>query len=204
MFSGKTTKANLEYRKRKIASRKVICIKPVVDKRYKKDSIVSHDKFESPAYAVSNLEEIKSKIKEENPECIIFDEVQLFEKTFKKEEIDGFIKYLLDLRREGKEILIYTLNKDYRGMPFLINSLVIPWADKVETFSAICKECGNKAYYTQRTRKDGPASFYEETIIVNGSDLYEAKCRKHHKVRDKPSEEEVYNLFKEKLKKLLG
>jgi thymidine kinase len=55
----------------------------------------------------------------------------------------------------------------------------------VDKLSAICVVCGAPASRTQRLINGRPASYDDPVILVGASEVYEARCRKHHEVPGK-------------------
>jgi thymidine kinase len=55
-------------------------------------------------------------------------------------------------------------------------------AENVEKLHAICMVCGEQACRTQRLVNGAPAYYDDPVVIVGASELYEARCRKHHQV----------------------
>jgi thymidine kinase len=52
----------------------------------------------------------------------------------------------------------------------------------VDKLQAICMVCGEPASRTQRLVNNRPAHYNDPVVIVGASELYEARCRKHHEV----------------------
>ena len=55
-------------------------------------------------------------------------------------------------------------------------------AEKVDKLQAICMVCGEPASRTQRIVNGKPARYHDPVVIVGASEMYEARCRKHHEV----------------------
>jgi thymidine kinase len=55
-------------------------------------------------------------------------------------------------------------------------------AEHVEKLHAICMVCGDEASRTQRLVNGKPARYDDPVVIVGASELYEARCRRHHEV----------------------
>jgi thymidine kinase len=55
-------------------------------------------------------------------------------------------------------------------------------AEIVDKLHAICMVCGGPASRTQRLIDGKPAKYDDPVFIVGASELYEARCRKHHQV----------------------
>jgi thymidine kinase len=55
-------------------------------------------------------------------------------------------------------------------------------AEQVEKLNAICVVCGDLACRNQRLVDGKPARYDSPTILVGGSEAYEARCRRCHRV----------------------
>ena len=55
-------------------------------------------------------------------------------------------------------------------------------ADKVDKLTAICMVCGEPATRTQRLVNGEPAHYDDPIVIVGASEMYEARCRRCHKI----------------------
>jgi thymidine kinase len=71
---------------------------------------------------------------------------------------------------------------DFRGEPFGPMPLLLARAEQVDKLQAICVVCGNPASRTQRLINGLPAAYDDPIILVGGSESYEARCRKCHRV----------------------
>jgi thymidine kinase len=60
--------------------------------------------------------------------------------------------------------------------------VLIAQAERVDKLHAICMVCGEDACRTQRLVNGHPAHYNDPVVIVGASELYEARCRKHHDV----------------------
>ena len=58
-------------------------------------------------------------------------------------------------------------------------------AERVDKLHAICMVCGGPASKTQRLVDGKPANYDDPLVIVGTSEMYEARCRKHHIVPGK-------------------
>jgi len=88
--------------------------------------------------------------------------------------IDNCASALLELFREGKTIVVSSLQLSASGMVFEEVRDIMPWATKIEICPAVCPVTGRNAYYTHR-KIEGM-----NEIVVGGSDLYEPRCWEHH------------------------
>jgi thymidine kinase len=74
---------------------------------------------------------------------------------------------------------------DFRGEPFGMMPVLMAKAEKVDKLYAICMVCGEPATRTQRIINGEPANYNDPVIIVGASEMYEARCKKHHIVPGK-------------------
>ena len=86
------------------------------------------------------------------------------------------------LANEGRRVILAGLDMDFRGEPFGPMPLLMAQAEAVDKLQAICMVCGEPATRTQRLVNGKPARFDDPVVIVGASEMYEARCRKHHEV----------------------
>ena len=163
MFSGKTQELIRRLRLAAIAKQKVQVFSSVLDDRYAKDHIVSHDKNKTPCLAVKKAEQILKLLKP-NTQVIGIDEVQFFD--------DKIIEVCEALADKGLRVIVAGLDQDFRGEPFLVTARLMSLSEFVTKNLAICSVCGNFANRTQRT------SVSKKLIEVGALDKYEARCRR--------------------------
>jgi thymidine kinase len=77
-------------------------------------------------------------------------------------------------------VIVAGLDMDFRGEPFGQMPFLLAKAEMVDKLSAICMECGESAFRTQRLVDGKPAHYDDPVVIVGASELYEARCRAHH------------------------
>jgi len=179
MFSGKTTELLRLFSREEIAKRKSILFKPEIDNRYSENKVVNHDGRAISAIIVKSSDEIyqvvidyiESQENKEKPLINVFiDEVQFFDSL-----IIDVIKKLID-----KEINVFTcgLNQTYLGDPFPFKDgknhigFLMAISDYVIHLDAICNNCGQAATKTYRKGSQ------TDTVIIGGTDLYQARCIK--------------------------
>ena len=102
------------------------------------------------------------------------DEAQFFDAT-----IDAIVQQLAD---RGVRVLIAGLDTDFRGTPFGPMPILMAQAERVDKLHAICMICGEAASRTQRLINGEPAKYDDPVVVVAASELYEARCRRHHEV----------------------
>ncbi len=89
------------------------------------------------------------------------------------------------MANKGIRVIVAGLDQDFRGDPFGPMPIILSLAEQVSKLHAICVVCGKDASRTQRMIDGRPAYFEEPTVVVGGSESYEARCRTHHDVPHK-------------------
>ncbi len=171
MFSGKTDELIRRLRRATIARQKVQVFKPVIDQRYGNEQVTSHAGTAFDAIPIQKASDILQYL---DPETTVvgIDEAQFFD-----EEIVTLVQ---DLANRGIRVIVAGLDTDFRGEPFGCMPVLMAQAERVDKLQAICMVCGEPACRTQRLVNGKPAHYNDPVIIVGASELYEARCRKHH------------------------
>jgi len=164
MFSGKTEELIRRLRRAEIAKLNVIVFKPIIDKRYSKNEIVSHSEQALPSVIIDKPKEILSIA--QHAQVVGIDEAQFFDNTL--------VDICNQLAHQGKRVIVSGLDMDYKGVPFEPMPQLLSIAEYITKTLAICVVCGNPANMTQRKVESS------ERVLVGASDSYEARCRKHH------------------------
>ena len=176
MFCGKTEELIRRLRRAIIARNKVQVFKPIIDDRYIIERVHSHAGVEIDAIPISQITEIYRFLDPETS-VIGIDEAQFFD-----ERIVGVVD---DLSRQGIRVILAGLDMDFRGEPFGMMPVLMSKAEKVDKLYAICMVCGEPGTRTQRIVNGKPANYHDPVVIVGASEMYEARCRKHHEVPGK-------------------
>jgi thymidine kinase len=79
-------------------------------------------------------------------------------------------------------VILAGTDTDFRGEPFGCIPDLMAVAELVEKLHAICLSCGEDACRNQRLIDGKPALYESPTIMVGGSETYEARCRGCHEV----------------------
>ena len=173
MFCGKTDELLRRLRRAIIAKQKIQVFKPGFDIRYSNEKVTSHAGNEYDAFPIENTSEIPALLRDDVT-LVAIDEAQFFEK-----EIISVVQGLVD---QGIRVIVGGLDMDFRGEPFGQMPILLAQAEVVDKLQAICMVCGEDATRTQRL-VDGEPAYYEDPIIIVGaSEMYEARCRIHHRV----------------------
>jgi thymidine kinase len=174
MFSGKTEELIRRLRRAVIARQKVQVFKPGIDVRYHEERVTSHNGLDFEAQPVSSASEIISDL-EPDTTVVAIDEVQFFDADI--------IELCEILANQGKRVICAGLDTDFRGVPFGPMPDLMARAEEVNKLHAICVVCGEEANRTQRLIDGQPAAFNDPVVLVGAAEVYEARCRQCHSVR---------------------
>lgn len=177
MFSGKSEELIRRVRRVQIARKRVQIFKPLLDFRYQPEYIYSHDGNKVEAICINNSEEVLSKV-ESDTEVVAIDEAQFFDKKI--------VEVCQTLANQGKRVIVAGLDLNFRGEPFGAMPELLAIAEYVDKLHAICMVCGKPATRTQRLVNGKPADYNDPLILIGAKESYEARCRQHHEVLNKP------------------
>jgi len=172
MFSGKTEELIRRLRRAVIAKQKVQVFKPAIDTRYDEREVVSHAGGAFSAIPLSAIDQIWDYL-EDDTTVVGIDEGQFF-----GDAINDVVRRLADER--DIRVIIAGLDMDFRGEPFGPMPFLMAEADRVDKLQAICVVCGAPATRSQRLINGKPAHYNDPVVVVGASEMYEARCRKHH------------------------
>lgn len=175
MFSGKTEELIRRLRRAVIARQQVQVFKPVIDQRYHAEKVTSHNGLHFEAQPVRTAAAILDAL-DPATTVVAIDEVQFFE--------EGVVDVCEALAQQGKRVICAGLDMDFRGVPFGPMPHLMARAEEVSKLHAICVVCGQEASRTQRLIEGVPAAFDDPVVLVGAAEVYEARCRQCHEVRD--------------------
>lgn len=161
MFSGKTEELIRRLKRAEFASQKILLVKPLIDDRYHKKNVVSHQGTSFEAHTVQNSSEILALW--ENEKVVAIDEAQFFD--------NEIVHVCNQLARKGVRVIIAGLDMDFKGIPFGPMPQLLCIAEYVTKVHAICVSCGNLAQFSHRTVKD------KEQVLVGAVEQYKPLCR---------------------------
>ncbi len=173
MFCGKTDELIRRLRRATIARQKVQVFKPAIDGRYNLEKVTSHAGSEFDATPLNSSKEVYEQLAE-GTTVVAIDEAQFFD--------DNIINVVDELANRGLRVIVAGLDLNFKGEPFGCMPVLMARAEQVDKLQAICMVCGEPACRTQRLVNGRPARYDDPVIIVGASELYEARCRKHHEV----------------------
>lgn len=162
MFSGKTEELIRRLNRALIAQQKVEIYKPVVDKRYSKKRVVSHNENTIRSTPVNFANDIL--LQSGQCDVVGIDETQFFD--------DQIVNVANVLANQGKRVIVAGLDMDFLGNPFPPMDKIMSIAEYITKVHAICMLCGNIASYSYRRTKS------RQTVVLGEKDIYEALCRK--------------------------
>lgn len=161
MFSGKTEELIRRLNRAIIAKQKVEIFKPVIDRRYHHEHIVSHNENAIRSTPVN----FSSDILLLAGDCAVvgIDEAQFFDADI--------VDICNTLANAGKRVIVAGLDMDYEGKPFGPMPQLLAVAEFVTKVHAICARTGQLASYSFRLTEG------EQTIMLGEKGHYEARSR---------------------------
>jgi thymidine kinase len=179
MFCGKTDEMLRLLRRFSIAGRRVLLVKPRLDTRTDRVTVVSRSGAQHQAVTVDDSAEIEAAA--EDADIVAIEEGQFFD--------DRLPEVIERLASTGKQVIVTGLDRDFRGVPFGSMPRLLALADQVTKLTAICMVCGEPATRTQRLIDGVPAPADSPLIVIGGlgDETYEARCRLHHVVPGRES-----------------
>jgi thymidine kinase len=174
MFSGKSEELLRRVRRAVIARRRIQVFKSHLDERYGGvRRITTHDGLMVDALPVDSAGEILRRIRTDT-EVVAIDEAQFLD--------EGIVPVATTLASRGVRVILAGTDTDFRGEPFGAMPQLMAVAERVDKLHAICVVCGEPACRNQRLVDGKPARYDSPTILVGGSESYEARCRHCHDV----------------------
>lgn len=184
MFAGKSEELIRRVRRAIIARRKVQVFKSHLDSRYVGlYTVSSHDGGAWEAIPVDSAAEIIRLVQPDN-EMVAIDEVQFLD--------PGILEVATTLAKRGMRVVAAGTDTDFRGEPFGAMGPLMAIAERVDKLHAICVVCGDLACRNQRLIDGKPARYDSPTIMVGGTEAYEARCRHCHRVPFKDEDQTAF------------
>lgn len=171
MFSGKTEELIRRLKRALLARQRVQAFKPRIDTRYDLTRIVSHGAIAIDAVAVATSESLEVRV-EDGTDVVAIDEAQFFDA--------GIVDVCERLANRGMRVIAAGLDQDYLGRPFAPMPELMAIAEDVTKVRAVCAVCGSPASRSQRLIPEAT------TVLVGGSESYEARCRACFEPREVP------------------
>lgn len=163
MFAGKSS--FIFNRINTIKDSSHIAIKPIIDDRYDKNNIVTHDNKKISCVNIDNLLNYYKNNNINEYSNIFIDEAQFFN------DLEESVKYLEDIKFKGN-LYICGLNGDFKKKPIgKIHNLLCK-ADELINLKGKCFNCKNKSSFSLKLTPDN------SQIDIGGADKYRPVCGK--------------------------
>jgi thymidine kinase len=156
MFSGKTEELIRRMRRAQFARQKVEIFKPLIDKRYSEDAVVSHNRNAIPSTPVPHSSQLM--LMTTDVEVVGIDEAQFFD-----EELPVVCS---ELANRGIRVIVAGLDLDFLGRPFGPIPRLLALAEFVTKVHAICIKTGNLAHHSFKLNQS------DQLVELGEQDLY--------------------------------
>lgn len=181
MFSGKTSSLEKDMKRFTIAGYSTLAFKPIVDTRYEKNEIKTHDNTVLQAILIDSIEDIVKYVEEKNPSVIGIDEVQ-----FLGGKIDDILYSIEKILEKDITVILAGLDMDFEGRPFEIVKELMPISDYLYKHHAVCVDCGTDAWVSHRKIRN------TERVVIGATKEYEPLCRRCY-LKEKEIENDIVN-----------
>jgi thymidine kinase len=161
MFSGKTEELIRRLTRAIIAKQIVEIFKPVIDKRYHREQIVSHNERAIRSTPVNFASDIL--LLAGNCDVVGIDEAQFFD--------EAIVEVCNTLANSGKRVIVAGLDMDYEGKPFGPMPNLLAVAEFVTKVHAICAQTGELASFSYRLIDN------DQQVVLGERSQYEARSR---------------------------
>jgi thymidine kinase len=162
MFSGKTEELIRRLNRATIAKQRVEIFKPVFDKRYHHELIVSHNENTIRSTPVNFASDIY--LLAGDCDVVGIDEAQFFDQSI--------VEVCNTLANTGKRVIVAGLDMDYEGKPFGPMPNLLAIAEFVTKVHAICAQTGDLASFSFRLTD------HESQVMLGEKTEYEARSRR--------------------------
>src|SRR5262249_10266650 len=136
-------------------------------------SVTTHDGIAVEAQPVDSAEQIMRSVRSDSA-VVAIDEAQFLD--------PAIVLVGSALAHRGVRAILAGTDTDFRGESFGSMPELLAIAEIVDKLHAICVCCGDPACRNQRLIDGQPAPYHSPTIMVGGSESYEARCRHCHTV----------------------
>lgn len=162
MFSGKTEELIRRLNRALIARQNVEIFKPVLDKRYHSEKIVSHNETAIRSTPVNFASDIL--LFAGDCDVVGIDEAQFFD--------NAIVEVCNTLADSGKRVIVAGLDMDFEGKPFGPMPELLAIAEFVTKVHAICARTGELASFSYRLVEN------EKQVMLGERNEYEARSRR--------------------------
>jgi len=165
MFSGKTSELVRRYNRHSIGNKYCLMIKYKHDTRYGTENVATHDKINIKAISCEHLYQVDNIITNGHYQVICIDEVQFYK--------DAHI-FCDKWANQGLIVEACGLNGTFDRKPFPIISRLLPLAENISWFKAVCRETGDDAVYSNINVQVEKGI----TEVIGGTEMYNAVDRR--------------------------
>ena len=172
MFAGKTSELLKRILWAKHQSKKIIVIKPMIDNRYDKEKIITHNDLSHNCFSMKDWKHVNNNFKfnRDIVDVVFLDEIQFMNTKETLENVEGILN-------NGIDVVCSGLDQDSRGRPWETSSMLLGLSDKIIKIYGFCNVCGMEATKTYRKTEGG------DRTQVGAADIYEPRCLKHWEAR---------------------
>jgi len=172
MFAGKTSELLKRILWAKHQSKKIVVIKPIIDNRYSKEKIITHNDLSHECFAMKDWKHVNDNFKfnKDLVDIVFLDEIQFMKTDETLENVEKILNSSIDVVSSG-------LDQDSRGRPWETSSMLLGLSDKIIKIYGFCNVCGMEATKTYRKTEGGGRT------QVGAADIYEPRCLKHWEAR---------------------
>lgn len=170
MFSGKTETIISIARRYTAINKKVLFINHILDQRYNKDHVTSHNGTKQECLSLEYIKDLSAKLIKDH-DVIIIEESQFFTDLYQTFRHFHDTELLLH-----KSFVVAGLSGDYRANKFGEILDLIPFCDKLEKLSGFCAICKDETLGHFTKLLDN--SLDSKQIIVGAGEKYHCVCRK--------------------------
>jgi len=165
MFSGKSTELIRRIRLLQKIDKKVLVVKPTIDKRYNDNELTTHNYDSVECIVADRLDSLNNIVNNYN--VVIIDEGQFFPDL--KQTVVQW------LESNNLNIVVGGLDGDFQRNPIGEILDLIPHSDQCTKLTSLCSVCkdGTIAPFSRRIINS------TDKVLVGGSDMYIPVCRKH-------------------------
>lgn len=167
MFAGKSTELIRRIRQLNILDKKHMTVKPIIDKRYSENEVVSHNNDRYTCLSFDAIDDFITLIDLKDVHTVFIEEGQFF---------DDLKTGVLRLVEEFNcNVVIVGLDGDSNRNKFGQILDLIPYCDTCTKITALCKRCndGTPAIFSHRNNGN-------KKQVEVGAAMYESLCRKHY------------------------
>ena len=132
MYSGKTSELLSFVEIYNLGKKKFKAFKPIIDKRYENNYIVSHNQTKVEAISINNSKEILEYI-EGDEKAVFIDEIQFID--------EGLKDIVLRLNDKSIDVFCCGLDLSFKNNSFSTTAVIMSYADEVIKKKAVCHNC---------------------------------------------------------------